>query len=192
MTPEVGFSLYHNGTVVFELLAGNFRKRIVSLFGNSMNQSLVPVQTETSIARIFDLLANQSLPGERLVSNIFVNGRYMKHPFFHKAVIQGYENPAPDLIPSYFICFEVDPEVSISIFIRPKPKLNLSSESAVWQMLHAAVREALGKFNVGPSIDFDQEGNPGIPISLKSTDGLVFPPFNIIRIIIRSIQNLLQ
>ncbi|HQN93666.1 MAG TPA: DNA mismatch repair endonuclease MutL [Prolixibacteraceae bacterium] len=176
-TPEVGFSLYHNGTVVFELPAGNFRKRIVSLFGNSMNQSLVPVQTETSIARIFGFIGQPKFArrtfGEQY---FFVNGRYMKHPFFHKAVIQGYEKILPpDLIPSYFICFEVDPG-SIDINIHPtKTEIKFESESAVWQMLHAAVREALGKFNVGPSIDFDQEGNPGIPISPKSTDGLVFP-----------------
>lgn len=176
-TPEVAFSLYHNGTVIYDLPAANFRKRIVSLFGNNMNQSLVPIQTETSIAKISGFVGQPKYAkrtfGEQY---FFVNGRYMKHPFFHKGVIQAYERILPnEMIPAYFICFELEPG-SIDINIHPtKTEIKFENESAIWQMLHAAVREALGKFNVVPSIDFDQEGSIDIPIAPKSFDGLIHP-----------------
>jgi DNA mismatch repair protein MutL len=176
-SPEIVFSVYHNGTVIYDLPSANFRKRIVNLFGAAMNQSLVPIQTETTLARIHGFIGQPKFArrtfGEQY---FFVNGRYMKHPFFHKGVIQAYEKILPnEMIPAYFICFEVDPG-SIDINIHPtKTEIKFESESAIWQMLHASVREALGKFNVVPSIDFDQEGSPDIPIALRSSDGLVQP-----------------
>jgi DNA mismatch repair protein MutL len=176
-SPEIAFSLYHNGTVIYDLPSANFRKRIVNLFGNNMNQSLVPIQTETSIAKISGFVGQPKFAkrtfGEQY---FFVNGRYMKHPFFHKGVIQAYEKILPnEMIPAYFICFELDPG-SIDINIHPtKTEIKFENESSIWQMLHAAVREALGKFNVVPSIDFDQEGSIDIPIAPRSMNGLIHP-----------------
>lgn len=176
-SPEISFSIYHNGTVIYDLPSTNFRKRIVNLFGTAMNQSLVPIHTETSLAKIQGFIGQPKFArrtfGEQY---FFVNGRYMKHPFFHKGVIQAYERILPnEMIPAYFICFEVDPE-SIDINIHPtKTEIKFEAESAIWQMLHASVREALGKFNVVPSIDFDQEGSLDIPIAPRSTEGLVQP-----------------
>jgi DNA mismatch repair protein MutL len=176
-SPEIAFSVYHNGAVIYDLPSANFRKRIVNMFGASMNQSLVPIQTETSLATIQGFIGQPKFArrtfGEQY---FFVNGRYMKHPFFHKGVIQAYDKILPgDLIPAYFICLEVDPE-TIDINIHPtKTEIKFESESAIWQMLHASVREALGKFNVVPSIDFDQEGSFEIPLAPRSTDGLVQP-----------------
>jgi DNA mismatch repair protein MutL len=176
-SPEIAFSVYHNGAVIYDLPSANFRKRIVNMFGASMNQSLVPIQTETSLATIQGFIGQPKFArrtfGEQY---FFVNGRYMKHPFFHKGVIQAYDKILPgDLIPSYFICLEVDPE-TIDINIHPtKTEIKFESESAIWQMLHASVREALGKFNVIPSIDFDQEGSFDIPLAPRTTDGLFQP-----------------
>jgi len=176
-SPEIAFSVYHNGSVIYDLPSTNFRKRIVNMFGASMNQSLVPIQTETTLATIQGFIGQPKFArrtfGEQY---FFVNGRFMKHPFFHKGVIQAYDKILPgDLIPSYFICLEVDPE-TIDINIHPtKTEIKFESESAIWQMLHASVREALGKFNVVPSIDFDQEGSFEIPLAPRSTDGLVQP-----------------
>jgi DNA mismatch repair protein MutL len=176
-SPEISFSLYHNGTVIYDLPATNFRKRIVNISGNSMNQNLIPIQTETSLAKISGFIGQPKFAkrtfGEQY---FFVNGRYMKHPFFHKGVIQAYEKILPnEMIPAYFIRFELDPG-SIDINIHPtKTEIKFENESAIWQVLHAAVREALGKFNVVPSIDFDQEGNIDIPIALRSAEGLSHP-----------------
>jgi DNA mismatch repair protein MutL len=176
-SPEIAFSLYHNGTVIYDLPSANFRKRIVTIFGNNMNQSLVPIQNETSIARIKGFIGQPKFAkrtfGEQY---FFVNGRYMKHPFFHKGVIQAYEKILPnEMIPAYFICFEIDPS-SIDINIHPtKTEIKFENESSIWQLLHAAVREGLGKFNVVPSIDFDQEGSIDIPIAPRSMMGLTHP-----------------
>jgi len=180
-SPEVGFSIYHNGTILYELPAANFRKRIVSIFGNSMNNSMIPINSETSISKISGFIGQPKFArrtfGEQF---FFVNGRYMKHPFFHKGIMQAYEKILPsEMIPSYFVCFEVDP-VTIDINIHPtKTEIKFENESAIWQLLHATVREGLGKFNVVPSIDFDQEGSVDIPIALRSAEGLSHPEIKI-------------
>lgn len=179
--PEIAFSLHHNGTVVYDLPAANFRKRIVSIFGNSMNQSLVPINNETSIAKIYGFVGQPKFARKTFGEQFFfVNGRYMKHPFFHRGIMQAYERILPgDMIPAYFIAFEVDPS-EIDINIHPtKTEIKFENESALWQLMHAAVREALGKFNVIPSIDFDQEGSVEIPVSLRSNEGLIQPEIKI-------------
>lgn len=178
---EIYFSLHHNNASIYELPPANFRKRIVNIFGNSMNQSLVPVNNETSIAKISGFIGQPKYArrtfGEQF---FFVNGRYMKHPFFHRGIMQAYERILPgDMIPAYFIAFEVDP-AEIDINIHPtKTEIKFENESAIWQLLHAAVREGLGKFNVIPSIDFDQSGSIDIPISYKSTSDISKPSIEI-------------
>lgn len=104
------------------------------------------------------------VPQERRTPVLFVNGRYMRHPYFHKAVMDAYEQliPAGEQI-SYFIYFEVDP-ANIDVNIHPtKTEIKFENEQAIWQILSAAVKESLGKFNAVPSIDFDTEGMPDIP-----------------------------
>lgn len=94
----------------------------------------------------------------------FVNGRYMRHPYFHKAVMDAYEQliPAGEQI-SYFIYFEVDP-ANIDVNIHPtKTEIKFENEQAIWQILSASIKESLGKFNAVPSIDFDTEDMPDIP-----------------------------
>ena len=94
----------------------------------------------------------------------FVNGRYMRHPYFHKAVMDAYEQliPVGEQI-SYFIYFEVDP-ANIDVNIHPtKTEIKFENEQAIWQILSAAVKESLGKFSAIPSIDFDTEDMPDIP-----------------------------
>ena len=159
--PEIAFSLYHNEVPVYDLPPANFRKRIVNMFGNNMNQSLVTVVSETSMTSITGFVGQPKFARKSFGEQFFfVNGRYMKHPFFHRGVMQAYDKILPhDMIPAYFIAFEIDP-ANIDINIHPtKTEIKFENESAIWQLLHAAVREALGKFNVTPSIDFDQSGN---------------------------------
>lgn len=179
--PEIYFTLHHNGTTVYDLPVANFRKRIVNMFGNSMKESLVPINNETSIAKIMGFIGQPKFArrtfGEQF---FFVNGRYMKHPFFHRGIMQAYERILPkEMIPAYFIAFEVDP-ATIDINIHPtKTEIKFENERALWQLVHAAVREGLGKFNVIPSIDFDQSGNVDIPVSLNSTEGLSQPKIEV-------------
>ncbi len=167
--PEISISLFHNGSVVYELPSANKRVRIVSIFGKSINQSLVPIDTETTLVKISGFVGQPKFArktfGEQF---LFVNKRYMKHPYFHRAIMQAYEKILPpDSIPSYFISFDLDP-ADIDVNIHPtKTEIKFENESAIWQILNASVREALGKFNVVPSIDFDQAGSVDIPMPLR-------------------------
>ncbi len=166
--PDVAISLYHNGSAVYDLTATNRRVRIVSLFGKNINQNLIPIDTETSLAKISGFIGQpkhaRKTFGEQF---FFVNKRFMKHPYFHKAIMQAYEKILPpDTFPSYFIYFNLDP-ADIDVNIHPtKTEIKFENESAIWQILQASVREALGKFNIVPSIDFDQAGSVDIPMPL--------------------------
>lgn len=175
--PDIAFSLIHNQQTVYELGQDNTRKRIVALFGKHSTQNLIPVNTDTSLVKITGYIGQpkhaRKTFGEQF---FFVNKRFMRHPFFHKAVMQAYEKILPpDSIPSYFLFFEVNPE-NIDINIHPtKTEIKFENESAIWQMIKATVRESLGKHNVVPSIDFDQAGSLDIPVAAKNT-GDIRPP----------------
>lgn len=176
--PEISISLFHNQQPVYELGKGdNIRKRIIAIFSKSTGQNLIPVNTETTLVKIRGYVGQPKFARKTFGEQFFfVNNRFMKHPFFHRAVVQAYEKILPpDSIPSYFLYFEVDPE-SIDINIHPtKTEIKFENESAIWQIIHASVREALGKFNMVPSIDFDQAGNIEIPIAPKSGE-VITPP----------------
>ncbi|WP_159522291.1 DNA mismatch repair endonuclease MutL [Sunxiuqinia indica] len=180
-SPEISFSLIHNQQTVYELGQGNIKKRIVALFGKNSAQNLIPVNTDTSLVKISGYIGQpkhaRKTFGEQF---FFVNKRYMRHPFFHRAVMQAYEKILPpDGIPSYFLFFEVKPE-DIDINIHPtKTEIKFESESAIWQMIKATVRESLGKYNVVPSIDFDQAGSIDIPIARKSSESVEPPKIEI-------------
>ena len=179
--PGISFSLIHNQQTIYELGQDNIRKRVTAIFGKNINQNLIPVDTDTSLVKITGYIGQpkhaRKTFGEQF---FFVNQRFMKHPFFHRAVMQAYEKILPpDSIPSYFLFFEVKPE-DIDINIHPtKTEIKFESESAIWQIIKASVREALGKFNVIPSIDFDQAGNMEIPIAPKSRTDIRPPQIEI-------------
>ena len=179
--PEISFSLHHNGSLVYDLKGENPRKRIVSMFGKNMNQSLVDVVCDTPLVKIKGYVGQPKYAkktfGEQF---LFVNNRYFKHPFFHKAVTQAYEKlMTSDMIPSYFLHFQIDPS-SIDINIHPtKTEIKFEDERAIWGLLNAAVRESLGKFNVVPSIDFDQSGSLDIPVHSSNVGGIKAPEIKI-------------
>jgi len=106
----------------------------------------------------------------------FVNGRYMRHPYFHKAIMQAYQQLLPpETFPSYFLFLETDP-AEIDINVHPtKTEIKFENEREIWQIIHAAVRESLGKHNVVPSIDFDQEGSIDIPVPQKKGENISYP-----------------
>ena len=179
--PEVAISLHHNGSVIYELSGSNKRVRIVSLFGKSINQNLIPLDTETSVVKITGFIGQPKYARKTFGEQFFfVNKRYMKHPFFHKSIMQSYEKILPpDSFPSYFIYFDLNP-ADIDVNIHPtKTEIKFENESAIWQILQASVREALGKFNIVPSIDFDQAGSVEIPMPLRDFGDVSMPEIRI-------------
>ena len=169
--PEVAFYLYSNDTEVFNLPVMPLRQRIMSVFGKKMNQQLFSVEVETSLVKISGFIAKPETARKKGAHQyFFVNGRYMRHPYFHKAVMDAYEQliPAGEQI-SYFIYFDVDP-ANIDVNIHPtKTEIKFENEQAIWQILSAAVKESLGKFSAIPSIDFDTEDMPDMP-AYEQTD----------------------
>lgn len=179
--PELAISLYHNNSVVYNLPSENMRKRIVSLFGKNMNQNLIPVDTTTSLIQITGFIGQPKTAKRTLGEQFFfVNGRFMKHPFFNRAVQQAYDRILPpDTFPSYFLYFEVDP-ATIDINIHPtKTEIKFEDERSSWHIIQASLREAIGKFNLMPSIDFDQSGSIDIPISHGGSGRFVEPEIRV-------------
>ena len=170
--PTLTFRLVHNDAEVMNLPAAPTRRRIVDVFGKHFNQRLLPVETTTSLVKIEGFIGRIDTVRRRGYRNyFFVNGRYMRHPYFHKAVTQAYERlTPPGELPDYFIYFTLDP-AGIDVNIHPtKTEIKFENEQPIWQILAAAVREALGKFNAVPSIDFDTEGALDIPIYNPAAD----------------------
>ena len=179
--PGIRISFYHNNTQVYELPKTNYRKRIINVFGKNLNQNLVSVEEETSIVKITGFIGLPKYARKTLGEQFFfVNGRFMRHPYFHKAVMQAYEQLLPpESFPSYFLFMETDP-ADIDINVHPtKTEIKFENDRAIWQIIHAAIRESLGKHNVVPSIDFDQSGSIDIPIPQKPGDEFKFPDIQI-------------
>jgi len=179
--PEISFYLYHNNQALYELPSGNLMKRIVGLFGKSISQSLVPVNSQTSLSSISGFVGQPKFARKTLGEQFFfANKRFMRHPYFHKAVMQAFEKLLPpEAVPSYFLFFEINPE-DIDINIHPtKTEIKFENDRAIWQVIHAAVRESLGKHNVVPTIDFDQSGSIEIPIPPKPGTEVPFPVIEI-------------
>jgi DNA mismatch repair protein MutL len=168
--PEIRFSLHHNDSEIYNLVSGNLRQRIIGVFGKQINQDLITLETETSLINIKGFIGKpenaRRTYGEQF---FFVNNRFMKHPYFHKAVVEAYRNILPvEAIPSYFIFMEADP-ASIDINIHPtKTEIKFEDERSIWQILMASVREALGRFNIVPSLDFENEALIDIPVRSAS------------------------
>ena len=164
--PDITFTLRSNGTEVFNLPAVVLKQRIVDVFGKRISQELLSFNVETSICKVHGFVGKpESSRKKGAHQYFFVNGRYMKHPYFNKAVMQPFERliPQGEQVP-YFIYFEVNPE-DIDVNIHPtKTEIKFENEQAVWQILSASVREAVGLFNDVPTIDFDTEGRPDIPV----------------------------
>ena len=165
VNPEVSFTLRHNGTEMLNLPAIPLKQRIMGVFGKKINQELLSVDVDTTMVRISGFVGRPETSRKKGARQyFFVNGRYMRHPYFHKAVTDAYEQlvPTGEQV-SYFLYFDVDPS-DIDVNIHPtKTEIKFENEQAIWQILSAAIKESLGKFNAVPSIDFDTEGMPDIP-----------------------------
>ena len=166
VNPQIAFTLHSNNTELFNLKAGNLRQRIIDVFGKRINQDLLPVNVETTMCKISGFVGKPEAARKKGAHQFFfVNGRYMKHPYFNKAVMTAYDRLVPqgEQVP-YFLYFDVNPN-DIDVNIHPtKTEIKFENEQAIWQILMAAVKESIGMFNDVPSIDFDTEDKPDIPV----------------------------
>ena len=160
--PDVRFSLTHDDRTLVSLSAEGLRQRIATLFGKRLGDQLLSVDVETTLCQLHGFVGLPETSRRKGVRQFFyVNGRYMRHPYFHRAVQEAYSNLIPDgdQVP-YFLFLEVEP-ATIDVNIHPtKTEIKFENEQAIWQILQAAVREALGRFAAVPSIEFDTEGMP--------------------------------
>ncbi len=162
---EVEFTLIHNGTVMYKLLKDSFRQRIAALMGNSIDQQLLPVSIDTTLVKVQGYVGKPENARKRnALQFMFVNGRFMRHPYFHKAVMTAYDQLIPEgEQPNYFLRFTVNPQ-AIDVNIHPtKTEIKFEDEMPIWQILAAGVKETLGRFSEVPSIDFDTQDAPTIP-----------------------------
>lgn len=163
---DIDFTLIHNDVTMHQFRAGTLKQRIGALFGKNIEQNLASVNTETSLVKIDGFIGMPRAAKKRGAQQfLFVNGRNMRHPFFHKAIVKCYEHLiAADAQPSYFINFEVDP-ATIDVNIHPqKHEIKFEHEAAIWQILEAAVRETLGKTQASGALDFSGDDIVDIPL----------------------------
>lgn len=163
---KVDFTITHNDVIIHKLLGGSLKQRIIDLFGKSLETQLIPLNLDTSLIKIEGFIAKPENARKRnYLQYFFVNGRYMRHPYFHKAVMSSYEELIPlDMQPNYFLNFTVEPE-TIDVNIHPtKTEIKFENEAPIWQIISAAVKEVLGKCSVVPSIDFDTVDAPEMPV----------------------------
>ena len=169
--PEIGFTLTHNGKDVYVLRpAKSLKFRIQDVLGATVAKEVVDVQAETSVVSVSGYVGRPDMARKGLGNQyFFVNGRYFRSPYLHKAVMKAYENLIPEgVTPTYFLYLSIDPQ-AIDVNIHPtKTEIKFEDDSVVFQIIFACIREALGKNSFGDSIDFDREGVPEIPAFSKS------------------------
>ncbi|MEE1091249.1 MAG: DNA mismatch repair endonuclease MutL, partial [Paludibacteraceae bacterium] len=167
--PDIAFQLYSGDDFVYDLPISSFKQRIVALCGRkirNISQQLVAVEVNTTLVKLTGYVGVPQSAGRNPHQFFFVNGRYMNHPYFRRAVLQAYDRMiAPDDAPQFFLNLEVDPS-TIDVNIHPtKTEIKFENEREIWSIISIAVKEALGKFNVAPSIDFDTADSIDIPVA---------------------------
>lgn len=175
VNPHISFSMHHNDTDIYSYIASSLKKRIVDIYGRKINQQLLPINVDTHLVKISGFISTPESSKKKAQQFFFVNNRYMRHPYFHKAVMEAYTKliPVGEQI-SYFIYFDVNP-ADIDVNIHPtKTEIKFENEQSIWQILMSAVREGLARSSSIPSIDFDTEGMPDIPIMTSNRN--VAPP----------------
>ena len=183
--PNVQFSLYHNGQAIYELQSAILRKRIVDVYGKSIQEKLVPIEEETNIVKIHGYIgkpdASRKSRGEQY---LFVNNRFFKDSYFHHAITKAYEGLiAEKTYPTYFIFFEIDPS-KIDVNIHPtKTEIKFEEDRFIYSILLSSVKQALGKYNIYPTLDFEQETSFDVPSSVRKSEPVapyieVNPNFN--------------
>lgn len=169
--PEIAFALYNNDSPVYNLSKGNLRQRIAGVCGKDLANNLLEVSVDTSIIKIEGYVGHPSVARKtKHEQYLFVNGRYFRSPYFHKAIMQAYDKLiSPDTQPPYFLYMTVAPE-RIDVNVHPqKTEIKFEEEQAIWQIFNAAVRESLGKLGVVPLMDFEMDNSIDIPVYKQGT-----------------------
>lgn len=178
VNPECSFSFHHNGVEMHNLPAVSLKQRIEDVFGRKNSQNLLSLEVNTQLVKVYGFVGKpESSKKKGAHQFFFVNGRFMRHPYFHKAVMEAYDQliPVGEQV-SYFLYFEVDPS-NIDVNIHPtKTEIKFENEQAIWPILQAAVKETLGRFNEVPSIDFDTVDCPDIPVFDSNMGGSLSMP----------------
>ena len=171
--PDIGFSLTHNGKDVYVLRpAKSLKFRIQDVLGSNIANEIVDICAETSVVEVHGFIGRPDAAKKGLGNQyFFVNGRYFRSPYLHKAVMKAYEGLIPEgYTPSYIIYLDIDPQ-SVDVNIHPtKTEIKFEDDSVVFQILYACIREVLGRNSFSDSIDFDREGVPDIPAFGKNFD----------------------
>ena len=174
--PDVAFQLYSGEDLIYDLPIASFKQRIVALCGRkvrNISQQLVDVDVNTMLVKISGYVGTPQSAGRNPQQFFFVNGRYMNHPYFRRAVLQAYERMiSAEDAPQFFLNLEVDPS-TIDVNIHPtKTEIKFENEREIWSILSIAVKEALGKFNVAPSINFDTADSIDIPVATTAVGSI--------------------
>lgn len=183
--PDIKFSLHHNGQEIYQLQAGVLRMRVASIFGRNSNERLVPIEEQTNIVSIKGFLgkpdAAKKTRGEQF---FFVNHRFFKDSYFHHAISKAFEGMISEKhFPSYCIYLEVDP-AKIDVNIHPtKTEIKFEEDRFIYSILLSSVRQALGKYNIFPTLDFETETSFDVPSSFRKNEPVepqinVDPSFN--------------
>ncbi len=178
--PDLSFTFNHNGIDVFHLNASTFKQRIVSLFGNSYNERMVAVEESTTIISIKGFVGKPEVAKKtRGEQYFFVNKRFIKDNYLNHAVQSAFQDLLPPgSYPSYFLFIEIDP-AKIDINIHPtKTEIKFEDERAIYSIIRASVKRALGQYSVMPSMDFEIDRSVNIPVITKDTV-IIHPSINL-------------
>lgn len=175
--PEIFFTLHHDGNEIFHLPKGSLKQRIIHLFGNAYNQKLVPVEETTSIIELKGYIGKPEFAkktrGEQF---FFVNNRFIKDPYLNHAVLNAFEEVlSADSYPLYVLFIDIDP-AKIDINVHPtKTEIKYQDEKAIYAIIRSAVKRSLGRYNISPTLDFNQETGFSQMISHKAPEDIVPP-----------------
>ncbi len=168
--PEIQLTLHHNGTRCYHLEEANLRKRIVDIFGRSYNDKLVPVDETTGIVRITGFVGKPEFAKKsRGEQYMFVNDRFFRESYYNHAVTQAFDSLlVSKTYPSYFLYFYVDP-AAIDVNVHPtKTEIKFEDDKEIYAILRSSVKQGLGKFNIAPVLDFEQETSFNLPWEMRS------------------------
>lgn len=169
--PDLQFSLFHNDIEQFALPATTLRKRIVQLFGQRLNEQLIPVEENTELLRIHGFISKDSYKKNKSLQFFMVNQRFIKNRYLHHAVVSAFEGLLKEgEQPEYFLHLEIDPK-HIDINIHPtKTEIKFDNDQAIYALLRSAIKHSLGQFHVLPSIDFSLDEQNEVPYSYKDKE----------------------
>ena len=169
--PDLQFSLFHNDVEQFALTATTLRKRIVQLFGQRLNEQLIPVEEQTELLKIHGFISKNSYRKNKTLQFFMVNQRFIKNRYLHHAVVSAFEGLIKEgEQPEYFLHLEIDPK-HIDINIHPtKTEIKFDNDQAIYALLRSAIKHSLGQFHVLPSIDFSLDEQNEVPYSYKDKE----------------------